>query len=569
MVAHGWSLTTCTAWWPSRKHDARLRLGPLKLRWWGWGEDAGAIALPEAATTLVRGELGLDGSERCARVGIEEVTLPDPGLTAPAREALEDVLGAQALLEDREARVTHAVGKSFADLVQIRSGDGSSAPDAVARPESAEQVAAVLDICGEHGIAVIPFGGGTSVVGGVAALRGPHPAAISLDLGRMDRVVDLDRGSLTATFEPGLLGPELERLLGRAGLTLGHFPQSFEFSTVGGWVATRSAGQASTGYGRIDEVVEAVRCLTPVGELATRDVPASAAGPSLRELVVGSEGTLGVITAATLRVRPLPQARHYEAWSFRSFEEGVEAHRMMEQAGASPDVARLSDEHESRVAKALAANGGAVVRLGGSYLRMRGHEEGCIAIAGFEGSAEEVARRRGRAAGLLRAGGGVALGRRPARSWLKTRFSTPYARDELLDRGVMVETLETATTWSRLHRLHTAVGVALREALTERGTPPLVMCHVSHLYRSGASLYFTFFARQEEAGGLDGWWAAKTAACDAIVSNGGTLTHHHGVGRDHAPWMEDEVGQIGLDVLRAAKDELDPDWIMNPGKLLG
>lgn len=538
------------------------------MRWWGWGEDEDAIALPEPAAALLRGELGVEGSEGCPRVALEDVALPDPALTHAARRSLEEAVGEKAVLEDREARVTHAVGKSFADLVQIRSGDASTAPDAVVRPESEAQVTATLRACTEHGIAVVPFGGGTSVVGGVAALRGRHSAAISLDLGRMDRVLDLDRESLTATLEPGLLGPRAERLLATAGLTLGHFPQSFQFSTVGGWVATRSAGQASTGYGRIDEIAQAVKCVSPAGRLATRDVPASAAGPSLLELLLGSEGTLGVITATTLRVRPLPEAEHYEGWSFRSFEEGVQAFRTMEQAGASPDVARLSDEAETRLSKALASKGGVAERLATAYLRVRGHEEGCFAIAGFEGAPDDVARRRGRCAGFLRAGGGVALGQGPGRAWLQGRFATPYLRDELLDRGVMAETLETATTWSRLHRLYDAVGDALRETLSARGATPLVMCHVSHLYPSGASLYFTFFARQEEGSRLDDWWAAKSAACDAILSNGGTLTHHHGVGRDHAFWMGDEVDELGVDVLKGAKVRLDPDGIMNPGKLL-
>ena len=539
------------------------------MRWWGWGVDEGVIGLPEPALRLLRSELGMDGSERTARVALEEVMVPDPRLTQPARRSLERAVGAEHVLDDHEARVRHAAGKSFADLVQIRSGDASSAPDAVVHPGSADQVAAVLGACTQHGIAVVPFGGGTSVVGGVAALRGSHAAAVSMDLGRMDRVLDLDRHSLTAAFEPGLLGPELERRLATAGLTLGHYPQSFEFSTVGGWVATRSAGQASSGYGRIDELVESVHCVCPAGELATLDAPATAAGPSLRNLLVGSEGTLGVITSATLRVRPLPDERHYEAWSFRDFEEGLQAYRLMEQADASPDIARLSDEHETRLAKSLASNaGGLTDRLGKRYLRFRGHAEGCVALLGFEGAAEEVARRRGRAARLLRAAGGLSLGPRPARGWLRTRFSAPYMRDEMLDRGVMVETLETATRWSNVHALYRAVGDALRESLAARGTPPLVMCHVSHLYRSGASLYFTFIARHEGGSELDGWWAAKSAACDAIVAGGGTITHHHAVGRDHAPWMTDEVGELGLDVLRAAKERLDPAGIMNPAKLL-
>ena len=538
------------------------------MRWWGWGEDGHAPALPDSALAQLRSELGMDAFRQVARMELDEVSLPEPTLSASARRDLEGAVGAENLLDDRESRVSHAVGKSLADLVRIRSGDGSGAPDLVVRPGSAKEVTATLAACAKAGLAVIPFGGGTSVVGGVEPVRGEHTAAITLDLGRMDKVLDLDPKSLLGKFEPGLFGPDLERRLARARLTLGHYPQSFEFSTVGGWVATRSAGQASTGIGRIDELVEAVECVAPAGEVATRDVPATAAGPCLRELLVGSEGTLGVITAVTLRLRPLPEARHYEAWSFRSFDEGIEAFRLMEHASASPDVARLSDEHETRVSAAFASMDGTLERAGKAYLRLRGHEDGCVAFAGFEGTGDQVARRRGRAAEVLRAAGGICLGERPARSWLRGRFAAPYLRDELLDRGVMVETLETATTWTGLRALYEAVAGALRDALAARGTPPLVLCHVSHLYPSGASLYFTFIARQEEGAELDQWWAAKAAAGDAIMAGGGTITHHHAVGRDHVPWMEEEVGPVGLDLLRAAKERLDPGGIMNPGKLL-
>jgi alkyldihydroxyacetonephosphate synthase len=394
------------------------------------------------------------------------------------------------------------------------------------------------------------------------------PALISLDLRRLDRVLGVDHTSLTATFEGGLFGPEAERQLAAEGLTLGHFPQSFEYSTVGGWVATRSAGQASTGYGRIDELVEGLRLVAPRGELAARAAPATAAGPDLRELAVGSEGVLGVICEATLRVRALPGTRRYEGWSFRSFAEGCEALRVMEQADASPDVIRLSDEEETRLSIALASTGSATERVGRAYLRMRGHEGGCLAIVGFEGEDDDVERRRLHTSSLLRAGGGLALGQRPGQSWLRGRYAGPYLRDTLLGLGGFVETLETATTWSNLPTLYAAVGDALRTTLSERGTPPLVMCHVSHLYRSGASLYYTFLARQESEAPLDQWRAAKSAASDAIVANGGTITHHHAIGRDHIPWMRAEVGDVGLDLIRAAKERLDPVGIMNPGKLL-
>jgi alkyldihydroxyacetonephosphate synthase len=538
------------------------------VRWWGWGEDGHDVPLPEPALAMLREELGADPSSRYAPVALEEVRMPDPRLPAAARAALEKAVGPEHVRDDRETRVAHAAGRSYADLVRLRGGDGSSAPDAVVTPGSADQVRAVLTASAGERVAVVPFGGGTSVVGGVEPVSDGYAGAVALDLRRLDRLVDVDRASLTATLEAGLLGPDAERRLGEKGVTLGHFPQSFEYSTVGGWVATRSAGQASSGYGRIDELVEGVRLVAPAGELIGRALPATAAGPDLRELVVGSEGVLGVICQATLRVRPAPDSRRYEGWSFRSFAEGREAFRVMEQAGAAPDVARLSDEEETRPTFALASRGDAVERAGQAYLRMRGHEGGCLAIVGFEGDEDEVERRRVRAGALLRAGGGLRLGRRPGEAWLRGRYAGPYLRDELLNRGVLAETLETATAWSNLELLYEAVRDALRGALAERGTPPIVMCHVSHLYPSGASLYFTFLARQEEGALIEQWRVAKTAAVEAIVAAGGTITHHHAVGRDHAPWMRAEVGELGLEVIRAAKERLDPAGIMNPGKLL-
>jgi alkyldihydroxyacetonephosphate synthase len=539
------------------------------MRWWGWGEDDLAPAFPQAAEGLLTSQLSADGRLPAPRVQLEDVRLPEPSMRPAVRERLAEIVGEENLLDDRATRVAHAAGRSYPDLVRLRSGDASGAPDAVARPSSSAQVAALLAACSDANVAVVPFGGGTSVVGGVDAGGDGFTGSLTIDLARMDSLVRVDPVSLTATVEAGMFGPALEAALAGHDLTLGHFPQSFEYSTVGGWVATRSAGQASTGYGRIDELVEGLRIVTPAGDLTLPSHPASAAGPSLQELVVGSEGVLGVICEVTLRVRPAPAERRYEGWSFRSFEEGAEAFRVMEQAGASPDVARLSDEPETRLAMALAEGGeGAKARLGRAYLRARGHEDGVMAIVGFEGQADDVERRRLYTAALLRAGGGIAVGRAPGRAWERTRYAAPYLRDDLLDRGVLVETLETATSWSNLHSLHRAVRAALTEALGSSAAPPVVMCHVSHLYPSGASLYFTFLAPQDRAAPLDQWQRAKTAASEAIVAGGGTITHHHAVGRDHAPWLRAEIGELGVELLRAVKERLDPAGIMNPGKLL-
>jgi alkyldihydroxyacetonephosphate synthase len=350
-------------------------------------------------------------------------------------------------------------------------------------------------------------------------------------------------------------------------VTLGHAPQSYEYATVGGCVATRSAGQASTGYGRMDALVAGVRLAAPAGDVAAPALPASAAGPDLRQVVAGSEGALGVITSAALRVRPVPEVRRYEGIAFTSFAEGAEALRRCAQERAAPDVARLSDEEESRLTLALAGESLAT-RVGQRYLRARGVAGGCLAIVGWEGEPDDVRRRRARTLSLLRSGGGVSLGTAPGKAWAAGRFAGPYLRDDLLDRGVLVETLETAHRWSRLDALYRGVSQALHASLLAHGTPPLVLCHVSHLYETGASLYFTFLARAKPGAELDQWRAAKEAASEAIVAAGGTITHHHAIGRDHARWLEHETGPAGLEALRAMKERLDPAGIMNPGKLL-
>jgi alkyldihydroxyacetonephosphate synthase len=384
----------------------------------------------------------------------------------------------------------------------------------------------------------------------------------------MGGIVDLDEASLTVTVEGGMRARELERWLGAKGLTLGHFPQSFEYVSVGGCAATRSTGQASTGYGRFERMVKGLGMCSPTGDIDLAALPASAAGPSLRELVVGSEGTLGVIDELSLRVGHAPAERVYEGVFFADFATGVDALRDLVQHHAAPDVARLSDEDETRMSLALAGTGGVKGRLGRAYLGVRGYGGGCLAIFGFEGDVEEVGVRRHRALALVQRNGGLPVGRSPGEAWLRSRFSTPYLRDEMLTQGVMVETLETATQWSNVEALHGKVGEAIDQALRACGTPGLAMCHVSHLYETGASLYFTFLARQLESEEIAQWQAIKTAASAAIVEGGGTITHHHAVGRDHAPWMEAEVGREGIRALRALKAELDPGGIMNPGKLL-
>jgi alkyldihydroxyacetonephosphate synthase len=537
------------------------------MRWWGWGDPAHPQALPPHALEFLREHVGIAPRPR-QPVALGQVQLSPSTLPEPASAALREIVGAEGVRDDHGERVLHAAGKGYPDLVRLRAGRPEAAPDGVIRPADHEQLRAVLDLCARSSVAVVPWGGGTSVVGGVAPLRGDNAAVIAMDMGSMAQVLELDCKSRTVTVQAGIRAPALERALAASGFTLGHFPQSYEYVSLGGCAATRSAGQASSGYGRIEQMVLGLRFSAPAGDFDLAAVPASAAGPELRRLLVGSEGTLGVIDELTLRVRPAPRERVYEGVFFTDFAAGVEVLRELAQQRASPDVARLSDEAETQMSLALAGAGGVKGRLGRAYVGLRGYGEGCLAILGFEGEAEEVAARRKRALELARRGEGLAVGRSPGEAWSKGRFSAPYLRDELLTQGVMVETLETATRWSNLRVLHRKVSTAIADALSAEGTPGMVMCHVSHLYETGASLYFTFIARQREGAELEQWSAVKRAASQAIVDGGGTITHHHAVGRDHAPWLQDEVGREGIAALRALKAELDPAGIMNPGKLL-
>ena len=537
------------------------------MRWWGWGDPEHPPGLPPHAFAFLRETVGVSPTPR-PPVALEHVRLQPPAIASAALDELRDILESAQVRDDHADRVRHAAGKGYPDLVRLRAGTPAGAPDAVLYPSSHEQLRALLAACSRLSLAIVPFGGGTSVVGGVEPLRGSHRAVVALDMERIAGVLALDEQSLVVRVQAGARARELERWLQGRGLTLGHFPQSFEYVTLGGCAATRSAGQASTGYGRFERMVQGLRMASPAGDIEPRAVPASAAGPDLRELLVGSEGVLGVIDELSLRVRRAPSKRTYEGVFFESFEAGADALRALAQAHCAPDVARLSDAQETRMSLALAGSGGVKGRLGRVYLGARGYGDGCLAILGFEGSVEEVDARRAPATQIVRGAGGLRLGRSPGEAWLASRFSAPYLRDELLTHGVMVETLETATSWSNLTVLHARVIAAIEDALRAQGTPGLAMCHVSHLYDTGASLYFTFLAAQREGREIEQWQAVKAAAGTAILDGGGTITHHHAVGRDHAQWMRREVGDVGVETLRTLKAQLDPAGIMNPGKLL-
>lgn len=534
-----------------------MTLPPMK--WNAWGDPAAAKPLSDGIRTLLTQALGVEQTER-PELRLDEVRVRPSALAEPQRAALAAIVGEPHCSVADQARLLRAGGKSTLDLLRRTDRGEQDAPDAVLTPGTEDEIAEVLRYCAEHGIAVVPFGGGTSVVGGLDPIRGPFSAAITLDLRRFDALLQFDEVSGEAELGAGVTGPRAEELLAERGFSLGHFPQSFQFATIGGFAATRSSGQDSAGYGRFDDMIRGLTAVTPVGVLDLGRAPASAAGPDLRELIIGSEGVFGIITRVRVRVHPVPATTRYEAWSFPDFATGAAALRAVVQTGTGPTVIRLSDEAETGVNLATTEHIGEQQLTGG-----------CLAITLFEGTAEHAESRHAETRALLQSRGATSLGEAPARAWEQGRFSAPYLRDSLLAAGALCETLETATTWANLEPLKAAVTAALTEALAESGTPALVMCHISHVYPTGASLYFTVVAGQRGATAAEviaQWTAAKRAACAAIVRTGGTITHHHAVGADHRPWMTDEVGPLGVQVLRAVKASLDPAGILNPGKLI-
>jgi alkyldihydroxyacetonephosphate synthase len=532
---------------------AEQLLPPMK--WNAWGDPAAAKPLSEGIRSLLKQAVGLQDSGE-AELDADQVRLRPSALSQADRGALAGIVGAEYCRTADRDRLLRAGGKSTLDLLRRRDAGVQDAPDAVLLPGNDDAVAEILRYCSEHRIAVIPFGGGTNVVGGLDPTRGEFGAVVSLDLRRFDQLIELDEVSGQAVLGAGVTGPDAERLLGEHGFSLGHFPQSFEYATIGGFAATRSSGQDSAGYGRFNDMVRGLRMVTPVGTMELGRAPDSAAGPDLRQLLLGSEGTFGVITQVRLRMHRVPEAVRYDAWSFPDFETGAAALRAVTQNATGPTVIRLSDEVETGV------NLATTEAIGESQIT-----GGCLGITVFEGTKEHVESRLAETSALLAARGGTSLGEGPAQAWERGRFAAPYLRDSLLSAGALCETLETATDWSNVPALKAAVTEALTNALAETGTPALVMCHISHVYPTGASLYFTIVAGQR-GNPIEQWRAAKKAASDAIIAAGGTITHHHAVGADHRPWMRDEVGELGVQVLRAVKATLDPAGILNPGKLI-
>ncbi|MCF8589002.1 FAD-binding oxidoreductase [Gordonia liuliyuniae] len=513
-----------------------------------WGDPADPMHLSDSVT----GALSMLGITEQAPAPVA-LALPSPRLDSNALTAFS-ATGASVTTDD-EVRAARLRGFSTPDLLKFRAGDGSDAPDAVVTPSTADQVAAVLAVCDEQGIGLSPFAGGTTVTGGLVPDR--SRPVISLDLRDLTGLLHLDETSQIATFASGTRLPDAERLLGEHGFELGHFPQSYEGATIGGCAVTRSAGQSSVGYGRFDDMVVGLTIATPRGVAEIGTAPKSAAGPDLRQLFLGSEGAFGVVTRVRVRVHPTPSVRRFYGWHFPDFAAGTTAMRALAQSNIKPTVLRLSDEAETGLNLANPSAAGSA----------NGPVGGCLMIVGFEGDAADVDCRDAYISARLNELGGAALGTEPGEHWREGRFRGPYLRDPLLDAGALVETLETVTFWSNLDRLKADVTAAVTGALGDQGTPAVVMCHISHVYPTGASLYFTVIAKSL-TDPVAQWAEAKSAANAAIRAAGASITHHHAVGTDHQAAYLEEIGDVQQTALRAVKSALDPNGVLNPGILL-
>ncbi len=526
--------------------------------WNGWGDDQFRLELP------ANGRLFLS-----ERIG-EARALPDATLEEVRALVPESRLPPHArVLTDADTRLRHARGQSLPDWLAMRSGDFGVFPDGVAFPESSDEAREILEWAYEAGAAVIPYGGGTSVAGHINPLAGDRPV-LTISLGRMNRLLDLDPQSHIATFGAGTPGPLVEAELKARGYTLGHFPQSFELSTIGGWVASRSSGQQSLRYGRIEQLFAGGRIETPRGTLQIPSVPASSAGPDIREMILGSEGRFGLITEVKVRVTPLPEKESFHVLFFPSWAAARDASRQLVQARVPLSMIRVSNSVETETQLALAGHERLIGALE-KYLALRGTDQGkCMMTLGLTGTRMQCRSALQELKRLCKRHDGVYTGTHMGRKWEEKRFTMPYLREALWEQGYAVDTLETATDWNNVDAMIDGVEFSLRNGLSDEGETVHAFTHLSHFYTQGCSTYTTYVFRTagDYAHTLERWKKLKQAASQAIIRNHGTISHQHGVGKDHAPYLAAEKGPLGMQAIGALSRLFDPAGQLNPGTLL-
>ena len=527
-------------------------------RWNGWGDDTVEFALNQDALEFLAERIGTSTAPSDATLAQACDSVP------PSRLLPHPLVDTSA-----EARLRNGLGQSLPDWLKLRYGKVGILPDGVAFPESSAQVRELLDYAKQCGAAVIPYGGGTSVVGHLTAQESTQPV-LTVNLSRLSRLINLDRTAQLATFGAGVVGPDLEAQLRAQGYTLGHFPQSFEYSTLGGWVVTRSSGQQSLRYGRIEQMFAGGRLETPTGTLDIPTFPASAAGTDLREMVLGSEGRIGILTEVTVRVTPLPEREQFHAVFFPDWNMAEQAVRSIAQAKLPLSMLRLSNPVETLTTLTLAGHK-KLIGLLETYLGWRGCGDGkCIMLIGVSGSSKGVSHGLAEALRVARKHHGVHIGQSIGKKWKHNRFRNVYLRNTAWQYGYAIDTVETAVDWTRVGSMMHAVEQAATAALAAAGEKVHTYTHLSHIYAQGASVYTTFVYRL--AGNFDKdlqrWTGLKRAVCEAIVATGGTISHQHGVGTDHAPYLLAEKGELGIGAMREMCAYFDPNGMMNPGKLL-
>jgi alkyldihydroxyacetonephosphate synthase len=527
-------------------------------RWNGWGEESTHYHLPPSAADYLAGLIG--GSQSLPDASFEQVVAGVGASHLPPHAGLTT---------DPAERLNHAHGQSLPDWVAMRSGRFAAFPDGVAYPAGEEDVRAWFDYARQAGARLIPYGGGTSVAGHINP-RPQDAPTLTLDMSRLQQLLDLDETSRLATFEAGVSGPQLERQLAAHGYTLGHFPQSWELSTLGGWIATRSSGQQSYHYGRIEALFAGGQVETPAGTLRLPPLPASAAGPDLRQMILGSEGRFGIVTRGIVRVSKLPEVDQFYGIFFHHWEAGADAVRGIAQAGIALSMLRLSDARETDVTLHLAGKD-RLIAFANLGLSAFGYgSQRSLLILGVTGERAATTFAYEAAADICRRHGGLVTGQTIGKTWRKSRFLAPYLRNTLWELGYAIDTLETALPWSRVLDAAAAIQKAIRESLESLNERVLVFAHLSHVYVDGASIYVTYLWRRsaDPDETLARWKAMKSAASNVIVARGGTISHQHGVGLDHAPYLKAEKGETGIRMIEAIRGALDPQRILNPGKLI-
>lgn len=542
------------------------------MKWWGWGHPDVNFPMHERPHLWpwIERELGAKHEGKQAIVQLEAIKLSEAVINQDFVQELTLVLPGKNLRTSHEERVSHSYGKSYPDLLRIRRGFVRRSPDLVVYPESHTEVQSLVRLALKHRVKLIAFGGGTNIVGALE-VKDPAGMTVSVDMRSMRRLLKIDKVSQLATFEAGILGPKLEEELNKAGYSLGHFPDSFEFSTLGGWIATRSAGMQSDEYGKIENMVSGLRTVSTDGESEFRSFPSTSAGPDLKQLFIGSEGAFGIITEATVKVHALSEEKIAIGFLFPTFKDGLAAITQLYRKRIHATMIRLQDESETDLAFNIKPAQSKINDLleipFKAYLKRSGYSRPSVMVVGLEGSKDEVKFKRAQIEKILKAHHAFPLGRKVEKSWARDKYNMPYLRDYIMDYNCLADVAETSTSWGNLSVLYDRTVETMMDLFKAQNVQGYIGCHLSHSYEDGACLYFTFATKQVPGKELEQYYAYKKAITDTFVANGGTLSHHHAVGYEHLPWLRGELGEFNSGLLKKIKLGFDPHGLFNPGAL--